>query len=349
MFSDILSGMGKIKYIVYGLLWAGYLFFSFVYFPIFNVNVAISSLGIHAVGAWVLGIDKALVIVLLSMPYHFFLLDYYGDILDVYQAKAFGYCAPVLIVYLIGSLKAQKDQLTRLSLRLDEKVTERTIELNSLIMKLINNDEHSRQSLGQDIHDSLGQNLTGLLLYSSLLQEQLNGANFHNLQIINEIIADIDRSLILTRKISRTLFPFKQVESSFEAAVDEVTSYYTETNSVRFDIQLDGTEQLMNDHDTLQLYRIVHESILNSTHYETPSLIKISLKRDLGMCCLKTQIDGLIKPQNIVNNMFVELMRYRAQLLNGSLHIKVRSDNSVVVGCCFPCKGSSVEAVSKAV
>ena len=114
-------------------------------------------------------------------------------------------------------------------------MAERTAELNQLVERLIADDEYFRQSFGQDIHDSLGQHMTGLLLYGGALKEQMRDLDARFIQQIEEIIDAIDHALLLTRRTSRTLLPLSKGAVELDAALDELIAFYKETTAVRFE------------------------------------------------------------------------------------------------------------------
>ncbi len=335
--------MGKIKHIAYGLLWIIYIWASFHYFPLVNINAAIPSLGLYGLGAWLFGTRNGLLIVLLSLPYNAFLLGYYGDVIEIYQAKALGTFVPVLIAPLMGTLKNQKDRVKDLSIELDRRVAERTEELNRLIEQLITDDEHVRRNLGQDIHDGLGQTLTGLLLYSSTLQADLEKSSFRELDRVVDLVRSAQRNLYLARKISRTLFPFKMMEAGLDAAFDELTSYFSEKANIQFETKLDFSIQDIPDFIVTHFYRIVYECILNTQHDDNPSWIRIHLYSESDKYCLLTKVEGCNSPENISNNMFVELMRYRAKLIHGELSTEISPTDDIIIRCSVPNGISSVK------
>ena len=82
--------MNMLKHTLYAVLWLLYIVLSFYYFPVYNINVVILSSILIAIGGWLYGVRGGLLIVLLSMPYHYVIMDYYGQTLETYQAKVFG-------------------------------------------------------------------------------------------------------------------------------------------------------------------------------------------------------------------------------------------------------------------
>jgi signal transduction histidine kinase len=289
---------------------------------------------LFTIGAWLYGTEYSLLMILLIIiPYHIILLDYYGDILATYQAKAIGVFSALFIAVLAGRLKEMRDREKGLSLELDRKVAERTNELDQLILKLITDDERIRHNLAQDIHDGLGQNLTGLFLYSSSLLQDIKQQNSFEQQRAEELTDLAKRSLNLARKVSRTLFPHKFEATGLETALDELTSYFLEIKPIRFIINLDRAHKQLPENINVHFYRIAYESILNTVHNDNPTLIQISLTSRNHSHCLSLKISGCSNPYVISDNMFLELMRYRAQLVSGKLEYKITNQGNILISC----------------
>ncbi len=328
--------MDKVRHIVYALLWVSYAVAAYYCFPKLNSNPAIATFVLLAIGSWLYGTTTGLLILLAEVPYHYFLFDYYGMQFDLYQTKVAGILVSALVVMIVGALKQTRDELRQASILLDQEVRKRTSELNQLIEQLIDEDENARRKLGQDIHDGLGQTLTGLLLFSSSIQENLKNHGSCGVENIDSIVADTQKNLHLARKVSRTLFPFKMMGTSFDAAIDELISYFKETTAIKFEVKLDGTETRFPDNVMIHFYRIVYECILNTLHYETPTSILIKTHSNGNTHRLRVKIDGCNEPMNICNNIFVELMRYRAKLIEGELTSIILPDNSIQFECTVP-------------
>ena len=201
----------------------------------------------------------------------------------------------------------------------------------------------SGRKLGQDIHDGLGQNLTGLLLFSGMLQEDMNQSMPRNIQLMNAIASQARKTLDLTRRISRTLFPLKMVESGLEIALDELTSYFSETTDVSFGIHLSSSIKKISKNQATHIYRIVYEGILNAIHNDTPDIIDITIHSEAPTCNLEIKIGGCIRPEILKSNIFFELMEYRAKLISATLQTKIDASNTLIITCniideCSSCK-----------
>lgn len=321
-----------LKHILYVLLWILFILLSFHWFPVYRVSVVIPAALLMAIGGWLYGVYGSLLIILPFMLYFYFLLEYYGNILEIYQAKAFGIGIIIIVSMISGTTKRMRDQVKIFSILLDQKATERTRELDALTTRLIAEDEKLRIDLAHHIHNGLGQYLTGIFLYSSSLETELRENPSEETDLAASLVESAQTNLNLTRKASRILFPIRISETGFEAALDELTSYFTETTGLQFDVQLDHDLRHLPDQTILHLYRITYEGILSALHYGSPSHISITLSCKNGTCSLLIENNSSAGSKHFKNSTEMELMRYRAKQINGQLSSK----NKTMIECRVP-------------
>ncbi len=328
--------MKAFKHILYALIWFLYILLSFYWFPIYKISIVIPSALLMAIGGWLYGVRGGLLIVLLMTPYLYLLLDYYGHILETYQAKALGIGIAILVAIISGATKQMRDEVKELSVLLDQKASERTYELDALTARLISEDEKLRIDLAQNIHNGLGQYLTGILLYGSSLETELRNNKSEEAARAVALVEKAQTNLRLARKASRILFPVRISETGLETALDELTSYFTETTGIKFDVQLDNCHQHLTDQTILHLYRITYEGVLSALHYGTTSQISINLSGSNHNCCLLIENDTSDETNQINNSMEMKLMSYRAKQIKGQLSIAGSSGNNTIIECRVP-------------
>jgi glucose-6-phosphate-specific signal transduction histidine kinase len=325
--------MKKTIFLTYILLWVLYVILAFVLFPHFNSNVAFVSIMLVAIGAWLFGTQFGLMAALLSLPYHFYLFNHYADIYIFYQSNVIGVSAHIIISYYTGTLKEFRNRALHLHANLENEVRKRTEQFDFLISKLIARDEELRQRLAQDIHDGLGQNITGLSLYSGSLLDELITGKSTSIGISESIFSGVRTIHQMVRKLPRTLLPFWIKDFEFDAAIDELISFFSEITEIQFKIRFNQRDQSADKSMTVHVYRMIHESILSSAHYDNPSHIDITFDTDEEMSVLQIQIKGCSSPEQVSDNMFMQLLHYRAKLISGDLHASVTSDNTLLIKC----------------
>lgn len=323
--------------IIFGLAWFIYIVLSYLLFPVFLGNILAPIIPLIAIGTWYHGRTFGLLLIILSVPYHAFLMsDVYGDIFIVYQTKAFATCLLIVVAFLTEKVKSLHDEIAQLHRDLSTAANERTSELNDRTKRLINNDEAIRTRLGQDIHDGVGQYLTGLLLFSSSLESELRQMQSNETSRITRLVDDIQKNLHLARKASRTLFPVKTSGIGLETTIFELTSYFSETNGIQFNVQIGPCEQKLTPHAQLQIYRIIYGGIINALHHTKPSHILVSLSCDNHVCILIVESNGNGTHVASIDDMEIQLMNYRLQQIKGRLRLECTDDDKTRVECTIP-------------
>ena len=85
----------------------------------------------------------------------------------------------------------------------------------------------------------------------------------------------------------------------------------------------------------INLYRIVQEAITNAIKHGKAKNITIELTGKDGCLRLKVENDGLDFPaaQNWGKGMGLKIMRYRAEIIDGSLDIGKGTDGGTIITC----------------
>ena len=84
-----------------------------------------------------------------------------------------------------------------------------------------------------------------------------------------------------------------------------------------------------------QLYRIAQEAVVNACRHSEAKRIEIHLCQVDGVTTLRVQDDGtgIGGPWEGTRGLGLHLMKYRAELINGSLEVKNGPNNGTIVKC----------------
>jgi len=208
------------------------------------------------------------------------------------------------IVDLIGSEKHlsdlnQKLFLTNESLLVTKndlnKATEEKFKLELQKGKvrsasLLEGQEEERKRLAFELHDGLGQMLTGL----KLISERISVDTFENEKDINtlkELKLLINETISETRTISFNLAPSVLNDFGVYAAI----RILLENNSKNFEykIDFDNSTKRFSSNIEMSLYRITQEAINNFQKHSNASLIEINLKSDPSFVYLTISDNGI--------------------------------------------------------
>lgn len=330
--------MAKKVFILYGILWGLYILLSLFLFPVWNTSVVILSIPLIGLGGWLFGSAGGLIVVLLSLIYHSLLYNViYIDIVDYYQGKLSGSLICIFAAMLTGHLKQTFEKLKQLHEKLDQTVCDRNNELDLLAEQLMKNAEHQRNTLGQNLHDGIGQYVTGLLLYTSSLEYRLRDDENALRKLALALATKSQDTNNLIRKFSRTLFPVKLAETGLGPALDELASSFQDIYKLRLDLHIDDLNQVPEE-ISLQLYRICQEVIAYAFTHEHTSHVMIQLKTRPHDYFLLIEYNSLSPQPTLKTRVEGKLLDYRARLIQSTLTEHLISDKKIRLTCKVPLK-----------
>jgi len=183
---------------------------------------------------------------------------------------------------------------------LDRRVHERTaaleremVERQRLDREVAQVADRERRRLGQDLHDRLGQHLTGTALAAQVLKEKLAARSAPEVGEAEKLVCYVDEGIDLTRSLARGFFsPELDAEGLLVAL-----QHLAESVSERFRINcvLHGDASILIHDRTIanQLYRIAQEAVTNSVKHAAARQIDVRLTRDGPELCLTVIDDGI--------------------------------------------------------
>lgn len=219
-------------------------------------------------------------------------------------------------------------------------------ERRRLEKEILDVTEQERRRIGQDLHDGLGQMLTGIGLLSQNLARQLeqhDQAEAEEAVEITDLIREADQ---YARDLARGLTPVDLEASGLVAALERLVA-----NAERlFDIECVFDEvgsALIHDGTTAtHMYRIAQEAVSNAVRHGQAERIKISLAAGTAQTRLRIQDDGVgFSEANTEGpGMGVHIMEYRARIVGGTLDISSTPGTGTTVTFTLPHRGAAQPA-----
>ncbi len=141
-----------------------------------------------------------------------------------------------------------------------------------VVSALMEGQEKERKRLATDLHDGLGGRLSGISLkLSKLSQDRRNGSADPQ---IEEIMENLDGSLVELRGIARNLTPETLSRYGLKAALEDYCSSLNRPDT-RIILQCYGPETDPAESISLTIYRIIQELINNAVKYAQASEILV--------------------------------------------------------------------------
>ncbi len=293
--------------------------FAWAMFPKWHINVAIPSIALAGVGAWMFGRLVGLILILPSILYHYILLSViYADIFYIYQAKVSGITIWIIVVTLTGNLKKNLISIRSANENLDRLVAERNTDLAKLANDLLDRAENMRVATGQELHDGIGQHLTGIQLFSLALAEnlatELNTSASLAYSLRNR--ARVVHSLI--RRAARALFPVRMEETGLLPALEELSGCFHDLYGVEFTFSYEEPTTTIPQPLSIQLFRICQETTMALIKHSKATRIEAVLALSRTHCRLSLHHDGQPKGAKMHSSPEARLIEYRLAKIHGT-------------------------------
>jgi PAS domain S-box-containing protein len=189
--------------------------------------------------------------------------------------------------------------------------------------------------IGQELHDSAGQELTALGLLAEGLVEALEESSPAEAVLATKIAEGLKRVLGQVRGLSRGLVPVEVDAAGLMAALAELASQTSELHGVT--CTFDCKEQVLVDDNqaATHLYRIAKEAVTNALKHSRANNIAISLEGDEKSITLRVRDNGVGFPREPgeARGMGLKIMRYRAGLINAGLTVGPAEPGGTLVSC----------------
>lgn len=195
-----------------------------------------------------------------------------------------------------------------------------------------------QQRIGQDLHDSLGQHLTGISFLSKALQLSLERKALPESAQAGEIAQLVVQTLGHTRNIARGLFPMELETSGL--LIPALTELVTTTEKIfRVVCSIDAQPGFDVRHPRVstELFRITQEAISNAIKHGKARKISVRLQ-SLGTSARLTIHDNGVGVPSAGKSggLGLRIMSFRASRIGGQLGTSTSETGGTVVTCDFP-------------
>jgi PAS domain S-box-containing protein len=227
-----------------------------------------------------------------------------------------------------------------------QDVSERK-KLESEIIEIANRE---RRRLGADLHDGLGQELTGISLMLRSLAKRAAFAAFDDVPDLNEIIALVNHAIQSSRKMALGISPVTLELGGLLPALQTLTAWSRDSYNIDVNLRLSVRSPLLiGESAAAHLYLIAQEAINNAVRHGRARTVLVSLRASRIFMSLSILDDGVGITDHPARGrgMGLKLMQYRAAVIGGVMRIKRARDGGTRIRCVCPqAAGATHQAAS---
>lgn len=208
-------------------------------------------------------------------------------------------------------------------------VAEDVTERRELEREIADAATHEQQRLSRDLHDSIGQELTGLTMMGVKLAESLKDHSPKHADAAASLVEGLKRTLQQVRRISRGLAPVDIEAGGLTVALAQLAEQTRLMAPTECIFRCESPVVLRDPGVANHLYRIAQEAISNALKHAQARTITIVLDADSRFCRLTIEDDGQgidpahngSKREGSENGTGLRIMRYRANLIGAQFRV----------------------------
>jgi PAS domain S-box-containing protein len=175
----------------------------------------------------------------------------------------------------------------------EQELRDANSQLRELSNSLTQVRELERTRISRELHDDLGQQLTGLKLSLSWLGNRIKEGRETAAQNVDDMRHQLDSAIASVRRIAAELRPRVLDDMDFAEALTWQTREFTRHSGLDVSLNLEEGEQIKDNEVGTALFRIVQEALTNVVRYAQASQVRISLTQRDEMLVLSIQDNGI--------------------------------------------------------
>jgi PAS domain S-box-containing protein len=195
-----------------------------------------------------------------------------------------------------------------------------------------------QRRIGQDLHDGLGQHLTGIAFMSKVQEQKLADKGLAEAVEAARIVSLVNEAINKTRELAHGLLPVISDAQGLMSALKRWSVEVEDLFHISCRLLVDEPVLIHDANMSTHLYRIAQEAVNNAIKHGKAESIMISLFADDETGTLRIENDGLRLPEPRANEsgMGLQIMNYRARMIGGSLKVESNENCGVTITCSFP-------------
>ena len=223
----------------------------------------------------------------------------------------------------------------------------RVAERRRLQEELVDAVWQQQRRFGQELHDTLGQELTGIRMMADSLRWKLATASRPEADHAAELTRLILNAQSGARRLAKGLFPVEIDAHGLMAALQELADVTAAQCDIRCTFRCDEPVEVDRNEAATQLFRIAQEATTNSVKHGQATRVALSLKAEGRKLTLRVQDDGVGIDEiaaSKAGGMGLRIMQYRAAAIGAKFAIRSVPGGGTLLTCTLDQGSQHVQA-----
>jgi PAS domain S-box-containing protein len=211
-------------------------------------------------------------------------------------------------------------------------------EREQLERALLDVSAREQRRIGQDLHDGLGQHLTGIAFMAKVHEKKLAEINAGAAADAAKLVRLVNEAVNKTRELARGLLPVMSDAQGLMSALQLWAGEVEDIFGISCKFECESPVLMRDVAAATHLYHIAQEAVNNAIKHGGARNIAIRLSMEAGAGSLQILDDGSGIPDDRqhLHGMGLHIMNYRSAMIGGRLQVSRNLQQGTKVCCTFP-------------
>ncbi|MDZ4699025.1 MAG: response regulator [Rhodothermales bacterium] len=236
----------------------------------------------------------------------------------------------ILVRWQISPVRDDTDRITHYVSVLRDITETRRLE-----RELVEISEREQRRIGRDLHDGLGQQLTGLAFMARSLERKLQDIDEDAARAAMTIAELVNDTKSQARILARGLVTVDLAGTGIVRALEDLAANTEQMSAIPCTADCHIDTPLWDETVATHLYRICQEAVNNAIKHSGATHVNIELNQDGHQLLLAVRDNGagIASTTPVDGGMGLRIMEFRAQMINATLNIRPRVQGGTLVLC----------------
>lgn len=226
--------------------------------------------------------------------------------------------------------------------QLDEIARQRTEDLRRFATSVQRAQEEERRRIARELHDDLGQRLTGMKLHLEVFEDDIPQTNKKTIKRLEEVKSQIDVMITEIRRVSSNLRPTTLDDFGLVVALQLLCKEFQKAHNLKVKFQ-PAVRERYDEPVEIALYRIAQEALSNIVKHAAAASVLVHLSDSGNALALIVQDDGkgvdagkIQLQKGSRRGLGLISMRERAENLGGSFRLESAPHGGAIIRVVIP-------------
>ncbi|MDF1825191.1 MAG: PAS domain S-box protein [Verrucomicrobiales bacterium] len=209
-----------------------------------------------------------------------------------------------------------------------------------LEVEIVRISENEQRRIGQDLHDDLCSQLSGIGCLTKVIEQNLARKNPEEAELVKKVTEMVGQAGVRAREIAKGLVPTVLETKGLLRAISDLASRQRDLYGINCEVNLDVSSRLdeqLPSHVAVQLYRITQEAVANAIKHSDCDTIVVTLALLEGSLELTIRDDGKgMQPNDESEGMGFFTMKRRAEIVGAALTVSAAISDGTEIRCSLP-------------